>query len=272
MKKILAMLLAATMSVTMLVGCSSSGGSDELVMTTNAAFPPFEYVTDGDQVAGVDADIAQAIADKMGKTLKIDNVTFDGALTAVASGKADMAIAGITITEERKKSMDFSEPYTTSVQYIIVSADSDVAVFEDLAGKKMGVQLGTTGDIFCDEAINGGEDDDGNPTEGLIQNTGAELVTYKTALEAALDLQNGKLDAVIIDKLPAENIVASNEGLKTFELTYNNGETTTEEYAVAVKKGNDELLAQINEVINELKANGTIEEMILEHTGATKVD
>ncbi|MGI5958751.1 MAG: transporter substrate-binding domain-containing protein [Massiliimalia sp.] len=273
-KKILAAVLAASLSMTIMAGCGKSYNTVEdiqkagvLVMDTNAEFPPFEYVS-GNEPVGVDIDIAQAIADKLGVELKVENVKFDAALTAVSTGKADLAIAGITVTEERQKSMDFSDPYTTSVQYIIVPEDSDVAVLEDLAGKKIGVQTGTTGDLICSDQVNGYKDDDGNEVTGCLQDTGASVVQYNSALEAATDMKNGKVDAVVIDKLPAENIAKVNEGFKCFELTYNDGETTDEQYAVAMAKGNTELVELVNEVLKEMQEDGSLEESILNHTGA----
>lgn len=275
LKKILAGLLAASLSMGVLAGCSGSDyntvediqKAGVLVMDTNAEFPPFEYVS-GNEPVGVDIDIAQAIADKLGVELKVENVKFDAALTAVSTGKADLAIAGITVTEERQKSVDFSDPYTESVQYIIVPEDSDVTVLEDLAGKKIGVQTGTTGDLVCSDQVNGYQDDDGNDVQGCLQDTGASVVQYNSALEAATDMKNGKVDAVVIDKLPAENITSVNEGFKCMELTYNGGETTNEQYAVAVTKGNTELLEVVNEVLKEMQEDGSLEESILHHTGA----
>lgn len=280
MKKVISIILAAALTCTMLAGCSGSKyksvdqlkKSGTLTMTTNATFPPFEYVADGGKVVGVDPDIAQAIADKLGVQLKIDNVEFNGALTAVSSGKADMAIAGITITDKRKKSMDFSDPYTTSVQYIIVKdSENSIKTIEDLAGKKIGVQLGTTGDLICTDEVNGYKDEDKKDVKGVLQDTNAKVVTYKSSLEAALDMQNGNVDAVIIDALPAQNIVQANSGLKCFELVYKDGSNTQEQYAIAVAKGNEELLKVINEVLAELKTNGKLDEFILNHTGAASI-
>ena len=279
MKKVLAFILAGAMSLTMLTGCGEKyrsidkiKESGELIMTTNATFPPFEYAGEGGQVEGVDADIAAAIAEKLGVKVKIDNVEFKSALAAVANGQADIGVAGITITEERKAQMDFSEPYATSVQYIIVKDDNDsVKTIEDLAGMKIGVQMSTTGDIIANDEINGYEGDDGKKVKGVLEGTGAEVVAYKSALLAAMDL-GSQVDAVIIDKLPAENIVATNEGLKCFELVYADGSNTEEEYAVAVTKGNEELLKVVNEVIAELQESGKIEEFILKHTGAATIE
>lgn len=278
MKKALAFILAAAMSLTMLTSCGKYRSIDEikesgeLIMTTNAAFPPFEYAGEGGQVEGVDADIAAAIAEELGVKVKIDNVEFKSALAAISNGQADIAVAGITVTEDRKKSMDFSDTYAKSVQYIIVKDDNDtVKSIEDLAGMKIGVQMSTTGDMILGDEINGYKDENGKDVEGVLEGTGAEVVAYKSALLAAMDI-GSQVDAVVIDKLPAENIVATNDGLKCFEMVYADGSNTEEEYAVAITKGNKELLEVVNKVIAELKESGKIEEFILKHTGATALD
>lgn len=236
-------------------------------MYTNAEFPPFEYM-DGTEVKGVDVDIAQAIADKLGVKLEIHNVKFDTIIGSIQSGKGSIGAAGITVTEERKESVDFSIEYTTSKQYIIVAADSTVAKIEDLAGMKIGVQLGTTGDFIITDEINGYEGDDGKAVKGVLQDTGASVTTYNSAADAAIALNSGKIQAVVIDKLPAEIIAGSYENLKAIELVYADGSNTEESYAICVAKGNESLLKVINEVIEELKANGKIDEYVIKHTGA----
>ncbi len=238
-------------------------------MHTNAAFPPFEYVTNGSEVAGVDVEIAKAIAEEIGVELVIENVDFDSITLALQNGKADLGIAGMTVTEDRKEIVDFSTPYTTSVQYIIVKEDVELTSIEDLAGMKIGVQKGTTGDFIVYDEINGSEDDEGNAVVGVLQDTGAELLTFRTGPDAALSLDRGDIDAIVIDKLPAENIVSVNEGLKTIELVYADGSNTTEQYAVAVSKDNPELLEVVNKVIEELNADGSIEAWIVEHSNET---
>ncbi len=268
MKKILSLILCVFMLTFMFSACASAE-DDELVMYTNAAFPPFEYITNGNEVAGVDVEIANAIAAELGKTLKIENVDFDGIILGINNGQADMGIAGMTITEERLESVNFSIPYTTSVQYIIVKEGADVTTIEDLAGMKIGVQRGTTGDFIVSDEVNGYEDEDGNDVMGVLQDTDAEVIQFKSAPEAALSLTTDKIDAVVIDKLPAENITTENEGLQTFELTYSDGSVTVEEYAVAVAKDNEELLNSINTVIEKLIADGSIDAWIVEHSNET---
>lgn len=273
MKKIIAVVLCVVLALAC-VGMTSCGDAADkqsvdaikkagkLTMYTNAEFPPFEYM-DGTEVKGVDVDIAQAIADKLGVKLEIHNVKFDTIIGSIQSGKGSIGAAGITVTDERKESVDFSIEYTTSKQYIIVAADSTVAKIEDLAGMKIGVQLGTTGDFIVSDEINGTDD-----TKGVLQDTGASVTTYNSAADAAIALNSGKIQAVVIDKLPAEIVAGSYENLKAIELVYADGSNTEESYAICVAKGNESLLKVINEVIEELKANGKIDEYVIKHTGA----
>ena len=208
-----------------------------ITVYTNAEFPPFEYMSDNKPV-GVDMQIAQAIADEIGVKLEIKNVKFDTILSSVNSGKGSMGIAGISVTDERKQEVDFSIDYATSKQYIILQKDSEVAKIEDLAGMKIGVQLGTTGDIIISEEINGTED----------------------------EMNSGKVDAVVIDKLPAEIVASQYENFKAIELVYADGSNTEESYAVCVAKGNQELLELVNKVIEKLNKDGTIDQWIVDHT------
>lgn len=273
MKKIIAVVLCLVLALAC-VGMTSCGDAADkqsvdaikeagkLTMYTNAEFPPFEYM-DGTEVKGVDVDIAQAIADKLGVKLEIHNVKFDTIIGSIQSGKGSIGAAGITVTDERKESVDFSIEYTTSKQYIIVPADSTVAKIEDLAGMSIGVQLGTTGDFIITDEINGTEEG-----KGVLQDTGASVTTYNSAADAAIALNSGKIQAVVIDKLPAEIVAGNYENLKAIELVYADGSNTEESYAICVAKGNESLLKVINEVIEELKANGKIDEFIITHTGA----
>lgn len=273
MKKIIAVVLCLVLALAC-VGMTSCGDAADkqsvdaikeagkLTMYTNAEFPPFEYM-EGTEVKGVDVDIAQAIADKLGVKLEIHNVKFDTIIGSIQSGKGSIGAAGITVTDERKESVDFSIEYTTSKQYIIVPADSTVAKIEDLAGMSIGVQLGTTGDFIITDEINGTEEG-----KGVLQDTGASVTTYNSAADAAIALNSGKIQAVVIDKLPAEIVAGNYENLKAIELVYADGSNTEESYAICVAKGNESLLKVINEVIEELKANGKIDEFIITHTGA----
>ena len=283
--KVMAAVMAGAMMVGSFAACSGNTDKDVqdqdllarikaagvLKMSTNAQFPPFESVGDNGQVAGVDVDIAQAIADKIGVKLEVKDGEFNAIISELQSGKSDIGAAGLTVTDERKEQVDFSNSYFTSIQYFIVKEGSDIKTVEDLAGKKVGVQLGTTGDILMEEANNGVDEEDGTHTKGVLEDANAEVVQMKSAIEATQDLINGRLDAVIIDKLPAESLVKQNEGkgLTAFELTYADGSKTDEYYAIAVPKGEDSasLLALINEVIAELQANGQMEQFINNHSG-----
>lgn len=214
----------------------SAGGT--LVMATNAEFPPYEYY-EGGEIIGIDADIARAIAEDMGMELRIDDMKFDSIVAAVQSGKADFGAAGMTVTEDRLVSVNFSDTYAEAKQVIIVKEDSDIASADDLAGKKVGVQLGTTGDILADDVENG------------------DIVRYDKGAEAVMALTQDKIDAVIIDNEPAKVFVSENEGLKTIDDAYE-----IEEYAIAVAKDNTELLDKINESIANLKESGKLQEII----------
>ena len=218
----------------------------KLIMTTNAAFPPYEMTTDDGDYEGIDVEIAGAIADKLGLELVIDNKDFDAALLAVQGGEAaDMVMAGVTVTDERKAVMDFTDSYASGVQVVIVPEDSDIASIDDMQGKMIGVQRGTTGDLYCSDTVeNGG--------------FGAENVTpYPDGLTAVQALMNGQVDCVVIDNAPAQEFVTANPGLKILDTEYAN-----EDYAIGVAKGNTQLLDALNTAIAELKADGTIQAIL----------
>ncbi len=222
-----------------------------LTMATNAYFPPYEYY-EGENVIGIDVEIAQAVADKLGLTLKVEDMEFDSIITAVQGGKADMGLAGMTITEERKKNVSFSDSYATGVQVVIVKEDSEIATPDDLAGgKKIGVQLGTTGDTYASDTPENG----GYGEENVEQ--------YSKGADAVMALVQGKVDAVIIDNEPAKSFVESNEGLKILETEY-----VREDYAAAVSKENEALLTAINGALGELKADGTIQSILDKYISA----
>ena len=273
MKKILSVALASMLCVAAFTACGSSNKQSldsikkagKITMYTNAAFPPFEY-RNGSEVAGVDVDIANEIAKDIGVKLEIQDVEFTSALAAVSTGKGSFAAAGISVTPERQKEMDFSDSYVTSVQYIIVPKDAEIKNFEDLAGKKMGTQTGTTGDFIVIDEVDGYKDDSGNKVKGVLQDTGASYKGYSSAMNAVQDMQAGRLDAVIIDKMPAQSIVANNADLKCLELVYADGGKTEEQYAIAVQKGNKELLDQINKTIDRLVKEGKIDEFVVNHS------
>lgn len=276
MKKITAMLLGAAM-VLSLAACGSSASVSEstasseaasseatsteataetagevttvnagkLTMSTNAAFPPYEMTADDGSFEGIDIEIAGAIADKLGLELQVDDMDFDAALLAAQTGKSDMVMAGVTVTEERQTVMDFSNTYASGIQVVIVPEDSDIASIDDMTGKMIGVQRGTTGDLYCSDTVeNGG--------------FGEENVTpYDNGLTAVQALMNGQVDCVVIDNAPAQEFVAANPGLKILDTEYAN-----EDYAIGVAKGNTQLLDAINGALEELQADGTVQSII----------
>ena len=269
MKKILALMLAMMMIVCCFASCAgddNKGTADEttdasttdaenkeealttvvegkLTMATNAYFQPYEYY-EGDKIIGIDAEIAEKIAEKLGLELEIKDMAFDSIITAVTEGSVDMGLAGMTVTDERLESVNFSISYASGVQSIIVKEDSAITSVDDLyaegAAQKVGVQLGTTGDIYCSDDF------------------GADRVTqYTTGNEAVAALIGGAVDCVIIDNEPAKAFVAANDGLVILETSY-----ADEDYAACIAKGNSALLKAIDEAIYELTADGTIEAII----------
>ena len=211
----------------------------KLTMATNAAFPPYEMTTDAGDFEGIDIETAQAIADKLGLELQIDDMDFDAALLSVQQGKADIVMAGVTVTDERKAVMDFSDSYATGIQSIIVPEGSDIASPDDLAGKKIGTQRGTTGYIYC-------SDDFGDEN----------VVAYDDGLTAVQALNNGQVDAVVIDNAPAKEFIAANPGLKILDTSY-----AEEDYAIGMAK-NSLLEDAVNSVLEELKADGTLQAIV----------
>ena len=218
----------------------------KLHMSTNAAFPPYEMTTDDGGFEGIDVEVADAIAQKLGLELVVDDMGFDAALTAVQTGQSDIAMAGITVTEDRLEVMDFSDSYATGVQVVIVPEDSPIQTIDDLANAEMiGCQAATTGYIYAsDTPENGGYGED-------------HVTAYENGALAVMALVNGQIDAVIIDNEPAKAFVEANEGLKILDTPW-----VEEEYAIGVAKGNTDLLDAINAVMEELKADGTFQSIV----------
>ncbi len=233
MKKIIALSLAVLMVAAVFAGCGSKDDS-VLTMATNAEFPPFEYLENG-EIVGADVDIAKAIAEKLGKTLEITNIDFDAALTGAATGKYDVAVAGITASDERRENMGFTDNYYKASQAIIVMADSEIKTAEALTGKTVSCQEGTTGELY------------------LLDNN-YTVQSFKTGAEAITALTSGKVDAVVIDNAVAKALSEKQNG-KTIVL---DDALTEEAYAIATKLGNDELINDINGALAELKADGTL--------------
>jgi polar amino acid transport system substrate-binding protein len=212
-----------------------------LHMATNAAFPPYEMISDDGGFEGIDVEIATEIANKLGLELVVDDMEFGSVITSVQSGKSDIAMAGLTVTEERKQNVDFTESYATGIQVIIVPEDSDILTVDDLANDKMiGVQDGTTGYIYCSDDY--GEDHITSYTNGAM------------AIEA---LKGGKVDAVVIDNEPAKAFVAANEGLKILDTEY-----IVENYAIGISKDNSGLRDAVNNALTELIADGTVQQIV----------
>ncbi len=212
----------------------------KLTMATNAAFPPYEMTTDTGAFEGIDIETAQAIADKLGLELQIDDMDFDAALLSVQQGKADIVMAGVTVTDERLAVMDFSDSYATGIQSVIVPENSDIATIDDLSGKKIGTQRGTTGYIYC-------SDDFGDDA----------VIAYDNGLTAVQALNNGQVDAVVIDNAPAKEFVAANPGLKILDTSY-----AEEDYAIGMAKGNTALEDAVNAALEELKSDGTLQSIV----------
>ena len=252
MKKLIALTIALLMVLGLFAACSNSGNdstlktveSGKLTMSTNAAFPPYEMTTDAGGYEGIDVEIAEAIAKKLGLTLEIKDMDFDSALLAVQQGKSDIVMAGVSVTDERKLVMDFSTSYATGVQVVIVKEGSDVTM-DNLGEKMIGTQRGTTGYIYAsDTPENGGYGED-------------HVTAYDNGATAVQALINGQVDCVIIDNAPAQEYVKANPGLTILEGTW-----VTENYAIGCNKGNTALVEAINTALAELIADGTVQKII----------
>ena len=241
LKKIAALAGAVVLSATMLSGCAKEKAADTLVFGTNAEFPPFEFVSSNgliDQYDGIDIAVAKKIGDDNGMAVKIENMEFDSLLIALQNGQIDAVIAGMTVTEERKEAVDFSTPYYVAKQVMIVKEGSDIKKAADMADKKIVVIQGYTG-------------------ETCVNDMGYDYEAFKKGTEAVMELVNGKCDVVVIDSATAAKYIGDNEGLVIVE---DDEAFASEEYAIAVAKGNEELLAKINASIEKMIADGTINE------------
>ena len=276
MKKFLAMAIATAMALSLTACGSSNAGTSasgsvsgsasgsntdaayttvtegKLTMSTNASFPPYEMVADDGSFEGIDIEVAGAIAQKLGLELQVDDMGFDACLQAAQTGKSDIVMAGVTVTEERQAVMDFSNSYANGVQVVIVKEGSPIQTVDDLANANMiGCQMGTTGYIFCsDTPENGGFGED-------------HVTPYDDGAAAVQALMNGQIDAVVIDNKPAQEYVAANPGLKILD-----GEFTNEDYAIGVAKGNTALLDDINDALEEMSHDGTIQSLVDQYISA----
>ena len=238
-------------------GAALTATDGVLVMATNAAFPPYEF-KEGDNFAGIDVEIAGKIAEKLGLTLEIKDVEFGTIVGGVQTGKFDMGMAGMTVTDERLESVNFSTSYATGIQVVIVADDSAIASLDDLKGDgsmKFGVQQDTTGDIYASSSV----EDGGYGEENVVR--------YKTGAAAVQALKTGKVDAVIIDNEPAKSFVAENEGLKILD-----AEWAVEDYAIAIAKENTALLTAVNNALAELTADGTVASIVAKYIPTAAVE
>ena len=254
MKKLIALLLALAMLLC-LAACGGDSKSDsgfdtvedgKLHMSTNAAFPPYEMTTDDGGFEGIDVEVADAIAKKLGLELVVDDMSFDAALTAVQTGQSDIAMAGITVREDRLEVMDFSDSYATGIQVVIVNEGSDIKTVDDLENAELiGCQKATTGYIYCsDTPENGGYGED-------------HVTAYDTGALAVMALVSGQVDCVVIDNEPAKAFVAENPGLEILDTEF-----AVEDYAIGFAKGNTELKDAVNQAMSELKADGTFQRIV----------
>ncbi len=244
MKKIVSVLLVAVLMASALVGCGNGGDGDVLRVGTNAEFPPFEYVGDDGEPDGFDIALIKAIGEKMGREVVVENMEFASLVGSIGS-KIDVAIAGMTVDEERKQSVDFSEPYYDAIQYVIVPEGSDIKTAKDLENKTIGVQLGTTGDYATEEI------------------SGAKAARYNKAVDAVNDLLNGRVDCVIVDKNPALVFEAEYDGVVA--LPGEQFDFSIEQYAIALPKGDTKLAKEINNALKELKEDGTYDALVKEY-------
>jgi polar amino acid transport system substrate-binding protein len=252
-KKIISVVLASLLTVAALAGCGNSAAApaetastgETLVVGTNAAFPPFEYVGDDGQPDGFDMALIKAIGAKIGMEVQIQDMEFDSLVSSIGS-KIDVAIAGMTVTEERQKTVDFSESYYEAVQAVVVPKGSAIAAADDLKNLNIGVQLGTTGEFIADEI------------------EGANVSAYNKAIDAVNDLINGRVDCVIVDKNPAE-VFGAQYSDKVDVLPGTSFDFEPEFYAIALPKGNTELANKINAAIQELKADGTYDSLVKQY-------
>lgn len=268
--KLLAMMLTIVIILVGFSGCSTNTQnlleeiqeSGSLIMYTNATFPPYEFLEENNEIVGVDVEIGRAIANQLNVSLEVNDANFDELIDAIVDGKGDIAIAAIGITEERAERVDFSEPYVQSVQYLVIPNDSDIQVVEDLGGKTVGAQAGTMGYRYLEDQNN----------SGLLKGHACKLNPYQTPTDMMTALNEGKLDAVVVDELVAQQLVDSQVGFQAMALYTADGRRAEEAYAVVIPKGNDNLMGEINQVIEQMKAGGLINQYIAEYSDTVGIE
>lgn len=251
MKKFIAIVMSLVLvaGVFMLAGCGSDKDSEKktLTLATSADFPPYEFVGDDGEYAGIDIEVSKLIAEKLGYELKVENMDFNSVITSVQNGKADIGMAGLTVTPDRLKSVAFTDSYATGVQVVIVKENSPIKTVDDLyaegAQYKIGVQLATTGDIYISDDI-------------ADEKMSCSVEEYKAGADAVAALVAGKLDCVVIDNEPAKSFVAANDGLTILDTEF-----VTEDYAICIAKENTELCNSINKALKELIADGSVKKI-----------
>ena len=257
MKKLLSLTLALIMVLGLFAACGGSGSNGlktvekgKLIMSTNAAFPPYEMTTDDGGFEGIDVEIAGEIAKKLGLELQVDDMDFNAAQLAVQQGKSDICMAGLSVTDERKLVMEFSDSYATGIQVVIVKEGSDVTM-DNLGEKMIGCQMGTTGYIYAsDTPENGGYGED-------------HVIAFDDGIAAVQALMNGQVDCVIIDNAPAKEFVKANAGLTLLDGTW-----VEEDYAIGFAKGNTAMVEAVNQALKELIADGTVQKIIDKYINA----
>lgn len=248
--RVFSLILALLMLLPFVAACSSTPTTDviksrgKIIMLTNAAFPPFEYTTGDGTVVGVDVDIAREIANDLGVELEIMDMAFEGIVTAIKSGKGDIGVAGMSVTEDRLKNVDFSVDYISSkLRVLVLATETEITTPDGLKNQSIGVQTGTTSDVFA---------------SGI---EGATISRFGNFLDASTALKSGKVRAVVVDEMTSDEILAANSDIIRLD-----DALTEEKYAICIQKGNETLLEAINTTLNRLISEGKIDEFIFNHT------
>ena len=272
MKKTLSVLAAAVMAAAILTGCGKAKSNSftekikakgTLVVYTNPEFPPYEYIGSKGEIDGAEIEIVKKIAERLGVKAEIVSAEFDSIIGSVTTGKADLGASGFTINDERKQVVSFSDPFVVSVQYLIIPENSPVKTVEDLAGKKIGGQNGTTGFMMVEDCIK----------SGLLKGTATDAKSFNTAPDAVVAMKAGQIDAVVIDDLVAKSLAKKNPGYKAIAMVTKEGKglDLPEEFGMLVNKGNEDLLDVVNAVIKEMLTDGSLNEIILKHQNITSI-